>query len=172
MKKNGQSIVELAAGLLVLVLVFGGLFDLAILMIAATKNDTCARDAARAASIGCPQQITFNGAIAGTHNQDALQRAGGVIKGVQSTGMISGPYFIVGGAKQTAPPTTATSNDPDTGPQNLVAPPSSTGGAWEGSYRITTGVDVNLPFPVPGVASPIQLKSRQEFPITRYDVPP
>jgi len=55
-KGHGQSMVELLAGLVVLIPVILTLIDLAVLVISVTVNDTVCRDAARACAAGPPAQ--------------------------------------------------------------------------------------------------------------------
>ena len=78
--RSGQSLAELAAGLMILVPVFLLVFDLAVCIIADTINENVCRDAARAASAGVPAPFTsFNGT---TIPADAFQRAQAVVKHV------------------------------------------------------------------------------------------
>jgi hypothetical protein len=153
---KAQSFVELAAGLIVLIPILLALLDLAIIVIAIQVNDTVCRDAARAASGGRP--VDFTGADGTTRQANAKQRAEGVVKRAKKSvgGFIaelnildgdSGPTFVNGAANP--------------------GPDKNFGGAYNGSYKVTTQVKVNVPAFVPGVMQPqYTFNARQEFPIT------
>ena len=139
-------------GLLVLIPIFLVLLDLAICVVAVTVNDSCCRDAARAASAGVPQDFSA------TVKENAKARAQAVVSHVfSSAGYINGPTLLSASSDQT-------------GPQNLVAPPQQFGGAWGGTYRVTTEIVVNLPAAIPGITpATVTFDARQEFPITRVE---
>jgi hypothetical protein len=133
------------------------LLDLAVCILAVMINDSCARDAARAASVGTPQDYTFipTGATqAITEPEDASKRYAAVVAKVfQGSGYITGPVVV-----------------PDkTGPLGLVAPNATTGGAWGGNYQVTTKITVSLPASLPGVPSKFDFNSSQQFPITKVE---
>lgn len=170
----GQSFAELAAGLFVLIPIFFLLLDGAVCIIAVMTNDSCARDAARAASAGVPQDFTYapdpTTGQSKTVSGDALKRAQSVVTRVYSSGgYIVGPSLVGAGA----------ANDPDTGPQPaadgtaFAAPDPQAGGPWIGNYRVTTEIKVNLPAYIPNITpKQVVFHSRQEFPITRTEQAP
>jgi len=145
---RGQSLVELLGGLIVLIPVLMLLVDLVVIFMAVQVNDTACRDAARAAANGRP--IDYNGKSA-----TSFGRAQAVVNQLNKAG-----GYIVG-------PTLLPLDDGvKTGPVNVQPPPSDFGGQYQGSYRVTTEITINLPASLPGLPSSIKLNSRQEFPIT------
>lgn len=82
---NGQSIAELAAGMLVFVPIILLLIDCAVIMIGVSTNEAVCRDACRAASAGPPASTT-----AGSHTvspgSSPYKRALKVIKDVYAAG--------------------------------------------------------------------------------------
>ncbi len=159
--RSGQSLAELAAGLMILVPVFLLVFDLAVCIIADTINENVCRDAARAASAGVPAPFTsFNGT---TIPADAFQRAQAVVKHVyQSGGYIEGPTIV----------TTKTGSQGPNHSGGVVPPNPVTGGQWDGTYVVTTQIIVHLPASIPGATpSQITLNKSKEFTITRTEKP-
>lgn len=170
---SGQSFAELAMGLLVAIPLFLVLIDCALCAIAVMVNDNCARDAARAAAGGVPQD--FNSAPDPTTGEiktiaaDSLKRAQTTVNNAKSTGgYIAGPVILGTGEL----------NNPDTGPQPaadgaaFTSPDPQVGGPWIGNYRVTTEIKVNLPAYIPGLtAKEVVFHSRQEFPIVRTEQP-
>jgi hypothetical protein len=152
---SGQSLVELAAGLMVLIPIILLLVDLFVCVIAVTTNDAASRDAARAAAAGRPATSSTFGA------EDSSSRVKAIIgKVYSSAGYIQGP-MVVG---------QYTADDPDTGPQNLVSPDTTNGGQYGGTYRVTTKIVVTLPASLPAMMPPnYTFLSRSEFPLTMVE---
>jgi Flp pilus assembly protein TadG len=145
-KSKGQSIIELAVGLIALIPIVLVLFDLAVIVIAVQVNDSTCREAARVAASGRPA--------------DQPSRAQAVINraNAKTAGMLSN-FTLVG-----TPATTVTQTQAD-----LLIP---YGGSLNGTVTVTTEVDVK-PFVVQVVyngTSPLKFRSQQTFPIT-YVVP-
>ena len=147
MRRKGQSIIELGAGLLVLIPIVLSIFDLAILVIAVQVNDTACREAARIAASGDPGS-------ASTRANSVIARANST-----SSGMVSNFRII---SVDLVPPDVA----------NQVAALQPYGGTITGTVTVTTDVDVK-PFIVQWVYSggkPLTFRSKQSFPFT-YVVP-
>jgi hypothetical protein len=153
-KKTGQSFVELAAGLIVLIPILLALLDLAMIIIAVQVNDTVCRDAARAASSGRPADFTSS---MGVQKANAMERAQGVVKRAKAS---SGGYIAqLNIIPSESGPTFVDPGNP--------GPDPNFGGAYNGSYHVTTEVTVNVPAYVPKVMEPsYTFRARQEFPIT------
>ncbi len=152
---SGQSLVELAVGLIVLLPILLVIFDLVILVVAVMLNDNACRDAARAAAAGRP--IAYNAFPA-----DSYTRAAAVVSRVyQSGGYITGPTLVPAAGE----------DGTNTGPSaNVKAPDPTFGGGYIGTYRVTTQVVVKLPASIPGLTpDTIPLQSRQEFPLTKQE---
>ena len=140
-RARGQSLMELAVGLAVLIPVILVIFDLAMIVLAVQTNDALCREAARAAASGDPN--TMN------------QRATAVIKqqNLKSKGMASNYQLI-----------SLTS----TASASYLASLGQYGGPVNGNVTAQTQVDVK-PFVVQyayGGQSPLQFKSSQTFPFT------
>ncbi len=140
-RKAGQSMIELCAGLIILVPIILGLVDLAFLIAAMQVNDAACRDAARAAAAGPPTE--------------AFQRASGVAQATNRTqGYIKGP--------------TVTQSDVTTNPAS-IADPGPFGGPYQGTVRVKTHVQLTMPVPIPFIpqtTQPMEFVAQQEFPIT------
>lgn len=157
-RKGGQSFVELAAGLGLLIPVFLCLFDIAICFIADSANETVCRDAARAAAAGVPQKFTRSDGT--TIEADAKDRAKAVVTRVyKSGGFIDGPFLM----------------EDETGPKLRSGPPPpdpGAGGQWDGTYRVATKMVVKLPASIPGLTpTSITLTKVKDFEITRTEKP-
>ncbi len=135
---RGQSLVELAAGLMVMLPVILVLVDLAIITTAITANDAACRDAARVAAAGEP---------VGNNVED---RAKQVLKqAYQSGGYITGPTLVE--AKGVG----------------IVAPDATYGGPYQGKVSVETEIVVRVPASIPGITPEnVTLHSKQEFPVT------
>jgi Flp pilus assembly protein TadG len=147
MRRKGQSMIELGAGLLILIPIVLAIFDLAVLVIAVQVNDNACREAARIAASGDPASASI--------------RAASVIARANSTssGMVSN-FRMVG--VDLLPVDVATQ----------VTALQPYGGTITGTVTVTTDVDVK-PFIVQWVYSggrPLTFRSRQSFPFT-YVVP-
>jgi len=145
-KRKGQSIIELAVGLIALIPIVLVIFDLAVIVIAVQINDSTCREAARVAASGKPGDQN-------SRAQAVVNRAN-----AKSTGMLSN-FKLVG-----TPASTVTQANAD-----ALAP---YGGSLNGTVTVTTQVDVK-PFVVQVVyngTSPLTFRSQQTFPIT-YVVP-
>lgn len=158
--KSGQSLIEVAAALILFIPIMLVVLDCAMCMIAVMANDACCRDAARMAASGVPSDFQPAGGVAPVQ-ANAFKLAADVVARVKSlTGYVEGPILLGSGAP----------DDPDTGPQNLVAPDPCAGGPWSGIYRVTTQVVVNLPASVRDLTpSRLTFRARQEYPITRNE---
>ncbi|CAN5483879.1 hypothetical protein BH10CYA1_BH10CYA1_23450 [soil metagenome] len=146
-RKKGQSIVELAVGLIALIPIILVVFDLAVIVIGVQINDSTCREAARVAASGSPQ--------------DQANRAKAVIARAnqRSAGMLSNFRLV------TDPPISTVTQAQAT----ALAP---YGGALNGTVTVQTEVDIK-PFVVQAAysgKSPLTFRSQQSFPIT-YVVP-
>lgn len=144
---SGQSLVELGAGLLVIVPMILVILDLAMLVIAVQTNDNACREAARIAASGDP-------ASAQLRAQSVIAR-----QNRTSGGMVSN-FRIV--AVDLVPPDVT----------QQVAALTPYGGTITGTVTVSTDVDIR-PFVVQWVYSggaPLTFRSRQSFPFT-YVVP-
>lgn len=130
--------VELVAGLIILVPIVLGLFDMAVVIMANQVNDNACRDAARVASTGRPTV------------DEATARANQVLKQVYQTGgYLEGPTLV--GAT----------------PLNIKAPDPVFGGAYSGSVRVETKMIVHMPAPIPGILPAGQeFHAAEEYPVT------
>jgi Flp pilus assembly protein TadG len=148
-RQKGQSIVELAVGLIALIPIVLVVFDLAVIVIGVQLNDSTCREAARVAASGKPSdQAARAAAVVARANQ-------------RSAGMLSN-FIVVAGYPQS----TVTQAQAD-------APPYVPyGGALNGTVTVQTEVDIK-PFVVQAAysgKSPLTFRSQQSFPIT-YVVP-
>ncbi|HMW90847.1 MAG TPA: pilus assembly protein [Candidatus Obscuribacter sp.] len=147
---RGQQLVELAAGLLVLIPIFLLIIDMVVFYLAATLNDNACRDAARAASV--VQPVTADGSGNLPASSPIRQRADSVVRKMQHLdGYIIGPRLV------------NVSLSPDfKRPTNLLL-----GGNFEGSVEVRTQVDYKLPATIPGILpQQVTLTSQQSFPLT------
>lgn len=121
-RKRGQSFVEMAAGLLVVIPVILLCIDLATLYMGASLNDNVCRDAARAASVGPPD---------GINPGEPQRRANGVVKK----------------ANQTAGAIRLDTNNIQVS-ENIIGklPSAPYGGPVKGDVTVTTSVQVYPPF--------------------------
>lgn len=139
--RRGQSIVELVAGVILIVPVVLLLIDLAALVLGVTSNDNLCREAARVASAGDPDQ--------------ANQRAQQVVAQANATkGGIIAQYVL----------DRAQANVIGTRPDG------TTGGVVQGNVEVETTVVVAPPFLLNAVNNrqAFQFKTHQAFPITFY----
>jgi Flp pilus assembly protein TadG len=143
-RKRGQSIVELAVGLMALIPIVLVVFDLAVIVIGVQINDSTCREAARVAASGNPN--------------DALDRAKAVVARAnqKASGMLSNFQLV---PQPNGVKTNVTSNLP----QLLQY-----GGPVQGTVQVETEVDIK-PFVVQFAyngQSPLKFRSRQSFPFT------
>lgn len=143
-KKRGQSIIELAVGLLCLIPIVLVVFDLAVIVIGVQINDSTCREAARVAASGNPNDATARAkAVVARANQRAA-------------GMLSNFTLIE--------PVTLS-------PANLLTQMAQLqpyGGPVSGQVTVQTEVDVK-PFVVQYAysgQSPLKFRSQQTFPFT------
>jgi hypothetical protein len=136
----GQSLVELATGLIILVPVILVLVDLAVIVTAVSVNDAVCRDAARVAAAGNPADPTL-----------VKNRALQVIKeAYKAGGYIVGPELV---------------GDPDIA--KTKEPTAPYGGPYEGTVTVQTKIVVKVPASIPKLTpSEVELHSKQQFPIT------
>ncbi|HEY9679060.1 MAG TPA: TadE family protein [Drouetiella sp.] len=144
-RAKGQSIIELAVGLIALIPIVLVIFDLAVIVIAVQINDSTCREAARVAASGAPSEQT--------------NRANAVIAraNARAAGMLSN--FQLKNVNSTVTQAQADALKPY-------------GGALNGTVTVQTEVDVK-PFVVQaayGGGAPLKFRSQQSFPIT-YVVP-
>ncbi len=145
-RSRGQSIIELAVGLIALVPIVLVIFDLAVIVIAVQINDSTCREAARVAASGQPKDQQ-------SRAQAVVNRANARVQGMLSN------FQLVG-----TPTSTVTQAD--------ATALGTYGGSLNGTVTVVTQVDVK-PFVVQVVyngKSPLQFRSQQTFPIT-YVVP-
>jgi uncharacterized protein (UPF0333 family) len=141
-RKRGQSIIELAVGIIVLVPIVLVLFDLAVLVLGVGINDSVCRDAARAAASGSPTDIQA--------------RAEAIINrmNAKSSSMLSNFKLI--GCKM------------DGISQQDIQNAQQFGGPVTGTVTVTTEVEIR-PFVVKVVYQgdkPLVFRARQCFPFT------
>jgi hypothetical protein len=146
-REKGQSIVELAIGLIALIPIVLVVFDLAVIVIGVQINDSTCREAARVAASGAPQ--------------DQANRAKAVVAraNARAAGMLSNFKLM------TDPPLSTVS-------QVQADALKPYGGALNGTVTVQTEVEVR-PFVVQAAyngQSPLKFRSQQSFPIT-YVVP-
>jgi Flp pilus assembly protein TadG len=147
MRQRGQSLVELGAGLLVIIPMILVILDMAVLVIAVQTNDNACREAARIAASGDPSSATIRA-------ESVVARANTTAHGIVSN------FRLV--KVDLAPP----------GVVGQVAALQPYGGTITGTVTVSTEVDVR-PFVVQWVYSggaPLTFLSRQSFPFT-YVVP-
>jgi hypothetical protein len=144
-KRQGQSIIELAVGLMALIPIVLVIFDLAVIVIGVQINDSTCREAARVAASGDPS--------------DAQARAGAVVARAnqRAQGMLSN--FVLVNVNNTVTPAQMAALQPY-------------GGPVQGTVTVQTEVDIR-PFVVQFAysgKSPLTFRSQQSFPFT-YVVP-
>lgn len=151
-KKSGQELIELAAGLMVLVPIFLVIYDMYVVYMISNLNDAVARDAARAASAVEPNvnAPVNEQVIAAGPNFDRADR---VVRLARNRG---GGY-ITNIALDPAQTTLTVTNVPD---QFL-------GGQWVGSLKVRTVTTFNLPVNFAGIIPAQQtLRAEARFPLT------
>lgn len=139
-KKRGQSIIELAVGLMALIPIILVVFDLAIIVIGVQINDSTCREAARVAASGAPADV------------DARAKAVVARANQRSQGMLSNFVLISDKANVVSDLTTL----------------QKYGGPVQGTVVVETEVDIK-PFVVQFAyngQSPLKFRSRQSFPFT------
>lgn len=146
-RRKGQSIVELAVGLIALIPIVLVVFDLAVIVIGVQINDSTCREAARVAASGAPS--------------DQAKRAKAVVARAnqRAAGMLSNFVLITDPPQSTVTQAQADALKPY-------------GGALNGTVTVQTEVDIK-PFVVQAAyngQSPLKFRSQQSFPIT-YVVP-
>ncbi len=139
-RKRGQSIIELAVGLMALIPIVLVVFDLAVIVIGVQMNDSTCREAARVAASGNPADATDRAkAVIARANM----RTSGMLNNFQLKNVTS---TVTSDLKQLA----------------------LYGGPVQGTISIETQVDIK-PFVVQFAyngKSPLQFRSRQSFPYT------
>ena len=141
----GQSLMELAVGLCVLIPVMLVVFDLAMIVLAVQQNDALCREAARAAASGDPNTIKQRATAVVAQ---ANKKAAGMMANYQLVSLTS------------------------TASATYLASLGQYGGPVNATVTAQTQVDVK-PFVVQYAyngKSPLQFKSQQTFPFT-YVVP-
>lgn len=151
-KRVGQSIIELAVGLMALIPIVLVIFDLAVIVIGVQINDSTCREAARVAASGDPNQ--------------AYDRANAVVQraNARAAGMLSN--FSLKKSDVTFAPSAP--NDPISQVTSLAP----YGGPVQGTVSVRTTVQIR-PFVVQFAyngQSPLTFQSSQTFPFT-YVVP-
>lgn len=146
----GQSLIEVTAGLIVLVPVVIVLIDLSVILLGVQTNDANCRNAARAAAEGDPAEASFRAqAVMNRSNLQANQP------------LISGSRLIL-------PVEVKISSRPLTEPDIATGKQMNTGGPVTGTATVTTEVEIR-PFIVHmmyGGKSPLKFTSRQSFPMS------
>lgn len=135
---NGQSTIEMIAGVIVIMPVILFLFDLAVVLLSVQVNDAACRDAARAAAAGPPSQLT--------------DRANTIVNNFyKSGGYISKIEVIPNGTQA-----------------NITATPDPVyGGPYTGTAQVTTKMTINVPVTVKGILpTQVQLNAVHSMPIT------
>lgn len=144
-KTSGQQIVEMVAGLLVLIPVIMGLIDIAVILIGTNINDTVCRDAARAGAQGDPVDSSQSG---------SLGRAKAVVaqRNNQKGGYIQEIKLV--------------DNESSVNPGTPLPDPVF-GGSYTGNVTVVTQTSVRIPAYIPGVTPDhLDIKAKQVFPIT------
>ena len=140
-RRQGQSLIELVCGMLVLIPIILVLFDLAVIVLGVQLNDSTCREAARVAALGDPTSCS-------TRAQAVVDRANN-----SGSSMLSN-YKL----KQCT--STVTAAD--------ITAMSPFGGPISGTVTVDTEVDIK-PFIVAIVYSggqPLKFRSQQTFPFT------
>lgn len=146
-RNKAQSFMELVAGLAILIPIVLILIDIGTIMIGVNMNDSVCREAARAASIGPPDQI---------QSGEPKKRAELVVA-----------KHIGAGAVKMVPTVVMTES------LNPPLPQAPYGGPVDGEVTIETTCNVFPPFLVSAVVGPggVQFRARQTFPYT-WIMPP
>lgn len=155
-RQQGQSLVELAAGLMIFVPIILLLADCAIISIGVATNDAACRDAARAASSGPPGLMLSGANRTVAAGQAPYKRAQSVIKDVYNVGGLVKIESAVS-IKETVV-------DP--------LPEAPRGGPIRGEVSVETTAQVAPPFLVGAIVGhgTIEFKNTQKYPYT-YIVP-
>jgi len=142
--RRGQSFVELAAGLIVVIPVVLLCIDIATIYLGVELNSTVCRDAARAASLGAPDAITSG---------EPKRRAEGVVRKANKTA----------GAVRLDPNVQVSEN---VNQANLPTAPF--GGPIEGDVTVETSVHIYPPFLLSCIAhqSGLKFTTNQTFAYT------
>ena len=139
---RGQHSLELLMGMVAVVMVALALTDVAVLAVGWTINLNAARNAARTAASGNPENWLLNASIA--------------LIGFPTNTIFDNPAIKV----------------EDSGVTVIEKPNSAYGGQFKGSVQLSTKMSVHLPFSVASlIPSTIEFHASQEFPIT-YVAPP
>lgn len=147
MKKRGQSLVELGAGMVVIIPIILIIFDLSVLVIAVQNNDNACREAARIAASGDPSSAQVRAEAVVTRANAA---AGGLVSNLRLVSVVLTPANVA----------------------TQVAALQPYGGTITGTVSVCTDLDVR-PFIVQWIyagGKPITVRSSQSFPFT-YVVP-
>lgn len=150
-KKNGQSLVELAAGLMIFVPIVLLLIDCGVIMIGVSSNEAACRDAARAAAAG-PPGLMSSGAHIVSAGQLPYKRAQRVIKDVYAAGGLIKIDDTLSVKEEIKAP----------------LPVATSGGPVIGEVSVETTADVMPPFLIRVFVEngTYQFKSTQRFPYT------
>lgn len=150
---RGQSLVELLAGLVVIIPVVLFLIDAGTLFLGATENNQVCRDSARAAASGEPGDVTTAGSDRDVPaGKQPFDRAASVIR-------------------RTCKPGGAIRMSPDPKVTETLRAPLPTqpfGGPVDGEVTVETTVTVYPPFLVSTIVGPggVSFKTSQTFPYT------
>lgn len=128
-RRRGQSMVELAAGLIVSVPIVLAVIDLGFIAMGASTNDSVCHEAAEAAAAGPPSTTTAPSTNQLSAGQSGYDLAVSVIKVHQPTRM---PAKV--------------SEQPVVSEELLDVPPSEQGGAVDGNMSVTTTIVITPPF--------------------------
>lgn len=130
LRKTGQSLVELAAGLMVFVPIVLLLIDCSVIMIGVSTNEAICRDAARAASAGPPATMASAGSHSAGPGTAPYQRAQAVVRNV----------YAVGGLLKISETMAINESLQDPLPQ------APQGGAIVGTVTVQTTAEISPPF--------------------------
>ncbi len=150
-QKSGQSMVELAAGLVVCVPVFLCVIDLGFIAMGASANDSVCREASEAAASGPPSTNVAPSTRQLSAGQSGYDRAVSVIKVHQPTNV---PAKV--------------SEQPVVSEILTDVPPADQGGSVDGEVAVTTTVAITPPFLVGAYfgKNGISLSSKHVAPFT------
>ncbi len=149
--RHGQSLVELATGLLVVIPILLALMDCAFLVVGAAAADNLCRDAARAAASGPPGLLTA-GERTVSNAGEPVKRAKTVMNRIYNLGI---PVKV----RESELKVIEKLENP--------IPPNDLGGSINGTVVVSSTVDVYPPFII-GVVThqSIAMRSRHGFPFT------
>jgi hypothetical protein len=136
-RKNGQGLVELCAGLVLVVPIALTCIDLGTIALGATINDAVCRDAARAAASGPPGTPTIGTARTVAPNEAPYQRALAIVRSQtpRNLPIKVGEQILV----------TETLRD---------VPPEEIGGGIDGDVDVSTSAIIIPPFLVSAITGP------------------